>query len=409
MGKRKQSLPKRNPNASVEERLEATKRRRRIIIEEGEDEVPISVSADESDKVAVVEERRDSVSIESGKSRPIQPLNQSLTEGPKAKSPLHVLAAQAVQDIFSDNHQATRKVHGQQNIAAIANFLLDQSGSKKNSLSILPAILDFGMLELYISRHNKSETSNQQHLSKTLHCILRQSFRLPTENNLHFQVYFYLTKTAFQQANPTTISTYLLGIKTLRSKRKELHATLALRNALATLFPKSLIDAIQSDPSGANAPPVQARLVYSLVDNTRFQDKIQQIGTKKTRTPTSISIPGLRPTLRTYQYYAVEWMISREQNHRNDNTIWEVCWLVIKANSPLMSLTAYRKAFPKDSLQDTSLLNPFTGALCRTLEEARVATVGSNYAGVRGGILSDSMGLGKTVEVGSLHDISRYL
>ena len=176
---------------------------------------------------------------------------------------------------------------------------------------------------------------------------------------------------------------------------------------------------------------VTAKMVYGVVDNVRYSGEVNDVdpvGTTDGRPSASLDVPGLVPNLRPYQAAAVRWMLERERrvdaaSHDVDDA-WELCWFVLiecpdvapSSSSSLMGEGAGGgrdapvrcNAMPlpewkglKSSPDERRLFcNPFSGWLAGTYEEARCMMLGSGDNGrVTGGILAESMGLGKTVEV----------
>lgn len=361
MGRQKQARPKRNLHATIpesintqEENNNKKKKPRRVVISEDIDEI------DCNDSISVDDESN-SLSLEE-------------------------LFEKTVDDLFSDDSDVIRKVQDPSHLDAIIQWLLNSNGSTVNGTHVIKAILDFEILEMYVRRQTKAA------LETTSHCIFRQCLQ---SGNLSFEVLFFLTSMAYERASPMVVLDNLLGTNNVERRRnKALPATLYLRRALSAFYPNSLIDAINSDPAGKNADPIQARFVYGLVDNVRINSKFSEsIESIKT------NVPGLRPTMRIYQAHAVQWMISRESAIQNDDLTWKVCWVVIDKGSKITSLVDYAERFQTDSNHPFILFNPFAGWLSRSIEEARNVTVGYGFRGIRGGILADSMGLGKTVEV----------
>jgi hypothetical protein len=401
MGKRKQAKPRRNVNATVSEAAQSVplKRRRRIVDDDDED------SASSADVEIIDEKSRQNGRTDSGDKDTGGTLNQPLVKNSKESDAdgapsKNELLDQAVKAIYSDvdETRSSRRIQDPVHLEAILDYLLFTKGSKGTSECLLPAILEFDMLRVYITRTRiRTDLRMLNDSSGVLqNCIFRDWLLLPqgSDYDYSFQVSVCLTDVAYQQASPEAVSTYLLGTNTIRRKHKALHATLSLRRALASLFPNTLIDAVHSDPSGRNADPVKARLVYGLVDNVQFQAKCRNIDEGTGAVPPT-TVAGLRPTMRRYQSYAVEWMLSREKDEEMDDGIWETCWLVLAADSFVQPLTEYLKSAPKcghDALDSLVLVNPFTGSLCRSVKAAKVATVGPDYTGVRGGILAESMG-----------------
>ena len=95
--------------------------------------------------------------------------------------------------------------------------------------------------------------------------------------------------------------------------------------------------------------------------------------------------PALRPSLRPYQRRAVAWMVAREQGRQSASRGPPEPSL-----HPLWREVATRG--PRGTEEEGSVyINPFTGAVSRSpfMHQDRV----------RGGILAEEMGLGKTVEI----------
>eukprot|EP00980_Cylindrotheca_fusiformis_P019509 scaffold6749_cov113-Cylindrotheca_fusiformis.AAC.9 len=390
MGKRKQAKPRRNVNATV---LEAVPRvpakRRRRIVEEDEESTSSSV-----DDVEVLEAVDWNIRPVNNTFEDKDALESSVhTNYKTGKPPLHEMLDQAVTEVFSDvaDDRSLRRVEDQLHLQVIVDNLLLAKASPSNSEAVLPSIVDFDMICLYIARTRKDEPRNILG-----NCVFSTTLPLPERSKVGpvCQVYICLTDSAFKEASPESVSTFLLGTNTIRRKTKSLHATLSIRRALASLFPGTLVDAVNSDPSGQSSDTVKARFIYELVDNVRFQAKCQDVEKSDDTTPPE-DIPGLRPTMRRYQSYAVEWMLSREQNEEPDDGIWRTCWSVLSPQLSLQPLAEYLETIANEDDREgkgVTLFNPFTGWLCRSIKEARLATVGPDYVGVRGGILAESMG-----------------
>ena len=278
--------------------------------------------------------------------------------------------------------------------------------------SLLSAVLDFGMLDLFVLRCDSNENPNSSAsvFKNTQRCVFRCLMKsnvcssVDKEGAADIYLLIYLTTQAYQQSTSLELGGNLIGSKRVLSKKPSLHAALSLRNALGSLYPQSVIGGVCSNPSGIGSPPIQARFIYNLVDNVQFNRV--HIETEANHN-VICKIDGLRPTLRMYQAHAVQWMLSRENGIDIDDLAWEVCWVAIEVSNtstPILSLTKYRDIYSNTGLRRAILFNPFTGWLCSNIDEAKESTIGSNYPGVKGGILAESMGLGKTVEVSSKTD-----
>lgn len=200
-------------------------------------------------------------------------------------------------------------------------------------------------------------------------------------------VSIHLTEKAFQVAAPSE-----LFIATAKSRwSKSVCPAKHLQQALAALFPDTIVaHALLVNPS---APPITAKMVYDRVDNVqlkRYEDEDATSGGAEQSQ--DLSIKGLVPKLRPYQEAAVRWMLQRERGESLYDE-WELAWVVLTENGSVLPLHG-------DSCkEDIVLFSPFAGWLVLSHAHARDATCGLSREVVKGGILADSMGLGKTVEV----------
>ena len=200
---------------------------------------------------------------------------------------------------------------------------------------------------------------------------------------------------------------------------KKYHSATQLHRALAQLFPDSVIvDTVQAQ----KAKPITAKTVYDLIDNVKLQEYEQNGGYDSK----PLSIPGLLPTLRPYQEAAVRWMLRREQCPSSENSEWELAWVVLSrveqetelqathdgdgmlfCTRDSVSLPEWKRRMKSNEIKSGLLFCPFVGFLVQSDTEAYMATLnsflahgdGAEWANATGGILAESMGLGKTVEV----------
>lgn len=194
----------------------------------------------------------------------------------------------------------------------------------------------------------------------------------------------YLSSTCLDMCSPQKLA---FGSITTKTPSNPYSPVVRLFKALACLFPDSpLRDTIrQQQPTQPNS--ITAKMVYDKVDNVQLTKYEQQ----KDPSPMA-DIPGLVPTLRPYQQAAVQWMVQREQKCTS-GCEWELAWVALVRTQlrPLHQVDQHD--------QNILYISPFAGWMTHSYSEARCATLGHDPGFVKGGILADSMGTGKTVEV----------
>lgn len=224
-----------------------------------------------------------------------------------------------------------------------------------------------------------------------------------------------LTERAFELCSSDRLPLYR------RASGKKYQSSTQLHQALAQLFPDSVVaDAVKKQ----TVNPITAKTVYDLIDNVKLQEYEENGGYDCK----PMSIPGLVPTLRPYQEAAVKWMVERENQRASaENREWELAWVVLAdpaekerthaisdnvdgiliRNREVLFLPEWKRRMQAVDIMSCVLYCPFSGFLVTSAKDAYMATLnsflsqgdGSEWTKSRGGILAESMGLGKTVEV----------
>lgn len=198
------------------------------------------------------------------------------------------------------------------------------------------------------------------------------------------------TEEAFKVCHPTE-----LPLKR-RVTAKRYQKALGVHAALAALFPDSIVadTGVVVKAGAAPPPPVTAKQVYALTDNVQLQRAMKDESSQQ-----SLKIKGLVPTLRPYQAAAVQWMLRRERQSGLAGTEWELAWVVIHMNQDQESVIIPLPEWTDRENTNVLLVCPFAGWMVGSYEEARSLLSESMIESPKGGILAESMGLGKTVEV----------
>lgn len=218
------------------------------------------------------------------------------------------------------------------------------------------------------------------------------------------------TKQALKSCHPSQLALQRRRGRADHSKRYRTASN--VHAALAALFPESVVaetapaTAAMAGVAAPLPPPppiITAKQVYALTDNVQLQRRME-----KSPDAQSLKIPGLVPMMRPYQEAAVAWMLERETRLENGvvGNEWELAWVVVvqldnnmnQQSHVILPLPDWKD---RDNANNILLICPFTGWLVDSYEAARAATILPEFmtASPKGGILAESMGLGKTVEV----------
>jgi hypothetical protein len=194
--------------------------------------------------------------------------------------------------------------------------------------------------------------------------------------SIHVEV--QLTTKALERCHPN------LSLGLPSKSKKSTCVNIILIDALAILFPGTIISDLSSKTTvDSGNTSITAKMFYNSVDNANHNNYYWTSASNPT-------IPGLLPILRPYQEAAVRWMISREQINTNTlhyDEYWKVSWVVLLGGT-VLPLHQYQLLSSYHA--NPIFLNPFTGCLCISINEAREATITNR---VQGGILAESMGL----------------
>lgn len=168
-------------------------------------------------------------------------------------------------------------------------------------------------------------------------------------------------------------------------------AALPVGSRRKALLPQALsVFYEELQPQSTTPSAVTARQFYAWVDNQQLLQRRQDEGCVDEIETTS-RIPGLVPKLREYQRHAVQWMLQREKSTMDHGDEWKVLWVVL--GDTVEPLVSHQSPSCNTRLL---LYSPYCRWLATSVEEALAMSL---PVGVRGGILAESMGLGKTVEV----------
>lgn len=222
-------------------------------------------------------------------------------------------------------------------------------------------------------------------------------------------VYVSLTPGAFKSCSPQEVGFSIPLKRPLFQKKNIGNKDLAimLQDALKVIFDDDMLSHFLLEPRKepnskfklVEESVITAQMIYHAVDNAHvssFEDIESNTDYKKNE---PLPIKGLVPRLRKYQEAAVTWMVQRESGIFT-YTGWEICWFVFVIDmngATIVPLYIWRKQ-PCSDAEEIILYNPFSGWLVKGYNNAKLYTVGDGDI-IKGGILAETMGLGKTVEM----------
>ncbi|GKY93405.1 hypothetical protein MPSEU_000308100 [Mayamaea pseudoterrestris] len=260
----------------------------------------------------------------------------------------------------------------------------DEVGSKLPPASIVSTSL--GVADLWKHYSLPGVESLPNLLACLKQAFLR--FEIQTTTILTTTLNVHVTRAALETCHALNLPVSLLNSPHSKQRQKADQ----MRTVLASFFP-----GLSNTAPSSSVPDVTARQIYKVVDNVQLQTWLDE---KEQATCRRRVFPGLLPTLRPYQQAAVEWMLEREEQAAPSRE-WELGWVVLHDcdQGGYTFLPDYMAASLKNAPMASLYYNQFTGWLATSYEDARAMSVGDEALVVRGGILAESMGLGKTVEV----------